>query len=44
METRHQIPNLSIYIAVEKEKLRGKFVAKNGYVTGENGENKGVNN
>lgn len=34
METRHQIPNVSIYIAVVKEKLGGKFVAKNGYVGG----------
>ena len=37
---RHQTPNVSIYIAFVKEDLRGKFVAKNGYVMGKNGENK----
>lgn len=34
LEMRHQIPNVSIYIALVKEKLRGKFVAKDGYVMG----------
>lgn len=30
-----EIPNVSIYIALVKEKLRGKFVPPNGYVMGE---------
>lgn len=34
MEMKHQIHNVSIYTTLVKEKLRGKFVATNGYFMG----------